>query len=240
MSVVAAAVVSAAVVGAGSSYMASKNASKAAQAAADAQAQGDQYAYLAAQEQLDWAKKQKEDWDKIYGPVQDNLGEYYKTLSPEIYESAGVQKINEEMANTEKTLMQSFAQHGITNSGIAAAGMTNLAQTGALAKATVRAEAPQKVAQAKQGFLQLGLGQAGGINQSVQSSQTGITNVLSQQAANKGAQATQYNQLAGSAMAGVGTSIGSGISNYVQLQNLQQPVTPQPTWGADTAALPWG
>ena len=213
--------VAAAVVGAGigaySSSQASKSAAKSADAATRAQQEGNQSAYDAAMTELDFAKEKQADWDSVYGPVQDNLGEYYKTLTPEKYEAMGVQKINEEYAKSQQNITKVLAQRGISGSGIEAAALTSLEQSSASAKANVRATADEKVAGEKKSFLQLGLGQSAGINQLTTGGFNALGAVGTNAASQAGAQANSYNQLSQQAAQGVGTSIGTGISALGQL-----------------------
>lgn len=210
--------VTAAVVVAGGSYLASKGASKSAGAASAASAMGDQLAYEASMAELAFAKEQQANWDKVYGPMQDNLGEYYKTLTPEKYEAMGVQKINEEFAKSEQAVTKALAQRGISNSGIAAASITSLNQTAATDRAAVRATAADAAAAEKKSFLQMGLGQSSGINQLMTNSynaQAAVGNNISAKNANM---ANNYNKIAEDAMSGVGAAIGQGISSYYQIK----------------------
>jgi hypothetical protein len=167
--------------------------------------------------ELEFAKEKQADWDKVYGPVQDNLGSYFSMLSPDKYEAAGVQKINEEFAKSEQTITRALAQRGITNSGTAVAALTSLQQTAATDRATVRATADDKVVAEKKAFLQLGLGQASGINQLTTGGYNALGQVGTNMATQSGAQASAYNQLSQQAGQGVGTAIGTGISSLGQL-----------------------
>lgn len=205
-------------VGAYSSSQASKSASRSAEQAAQAQAAGNQQAYDAARAELEFAMEKQADWDKVYGPVQDNLGEYYKTLTPEKYEAMGVQKINEEYAKSQQNITKLLSQRGISGSGVEAASLVALDQSAATSKATVRATSVDQVNAEKKSFLQLGLGQASGINQLTTGGFNALGTVGTNAATQAGAQANTYNQLSQQAMQGVGTSIGTGISLYNTLK----------------------
>lgn len=205
------------VVGAYSASQASDSAGAAADKATAAQQAGNQQAYDAAMAELDFAKKKQEDWDKVYGPVQDNLGEYYKTLTPEKYEAAGVQKINEEFAKSQQNITRVLAQRGISGSGTEAASLTALEQTAATDRAGVRATADDKVAAEKKAFLQIGLNQSAGINQLTTGGFNALSTAGSNLATQSAASANTYNQLSQQAGQGVGTTIGTGISTLGQL-----------------------
>ena len=64
-----AAIVGAAAIGAGTSYMSSKSASKSADKAYASADATSQLQYEASMEQLDFQKKQYEDWENIFGPI---------------------------------------------------------------------------------------------------------------------------------------------------------------------------
>jgi len=209
----AAATVVSAGIGAYTSSKASKSASASADKATAAQLEGNQQAYDAAMAELDFAKEKQADWDKVFGPVQDNLSTYFSTLSPDKYEAAGVQKINEEFAKSEQNITRALAQRGITNSGTTAAALTSLQQTAATDRAVVRATAEDKTSAEKKAFLQLGLGQAAGINQLTTAGNAALGAAGTNLATQSGAQASAYNTLSQQAGQGVGTAIGTGISS---------------------------
>lgn len=64
-----------AVLGAGMSYNASKRATKSAQQSEAAS--------------LAFAQRQYDDWLNVFGPIQDNLSNYYKNLTPARIEAQG-------------------------------------------------------------------------------------------------------------------------------------------------------
>jgi hypothetical protein len=110
-------------------------------------------------EQLDFQKQQYSDWKDIYGDIQSNLGDYYKSLSASDYEARGVTQVQQEYSKANTQLQEQLAQRGISNSGIAAAAATSLTQQLANATTEARITAPEKVNQQKMSFLGLGLGQ---------------------------------------------------------------------------------
>lgn len=114
--------------------------------------------------QLKLAREQQAKWDAMFGPVQENLADYYKTLSPESFAAAGLRSIEADFEAIGISTRQNLAQRGLAGSGLEQdlAAQQEIAK--AEAKATVRADAPLKVAKAKQSFLNIGLQQAGADN----------------------------------------------------------------------------
>ena len=110
----------------------------------------------ASQREFDQARV--DEWNAVYGPIQENLGEYYNNLTPDYYEAQGIQALEEERTQTLTAIEEDFAQRGITNSGIAASAVAGVEQSTAVEKARVRLEAPIKTAGAKANFLQIGMG----------------------------------------------------------------------------------
>jgi len=217
------------VVGAYSSSKASKSAAASADKASAAQAAGNQQQYDAAMAELDFAKSKQADWDSVYGSTQDNLADYYDKLTPERYQAAGVQQINEEYAKSEQNITKVLAQRGISNSGTAAAALTSLEQSAASSRAGVQAMAETTVANEKKSFLQLGLNQANGINQLSTSGYNALGVAGNNLATQSGTQAAAYNTLSQQAAQGVGTSIGQGISSLGQLAGRYYTPTTTPT-----------
>lgn len=207
MSVVAAAVVGSAVVGAVSSASASSKASKSADAATAAASES-------SAAQLEFAKEQYADWEKVYGPIQENLSAYYNSLTPEKYETQSIQAINQSYANANKQITQSLAQRGIATSGLAAQAQVDLSSKQAQDIATVRATSDQVVANEKTKFLSLGLGQYA-------NTVAGVTNAYGNQANFAAQQAGVYNQQAAQASAGIGSALSGGVNSYLSYNAMQ-------------------
>lgn len=134
----------------------------AARAAEQANAQSyamskEQIAFM--KEQLQFQKDQYTDWKNIYGDVQTNLGNYYKNLGEEKIVTLGLQNQQMEYQAAVKEIERDFAQRGLTGSGAEMAVKSNATFQNAEARAKIRTEAPQKVAEQKLQFLGVGLGQ---------------------------------------------------------------------------------
>ena len=129
------------------SRQASKSADRATAAASNAEAA-----------QLAFAQEQYDEWKATYGGVEDQLAKYYETLTPTMRITQGLEAHEKEMNRARKQLEESYAQRGISSSGIAAQTRTEMSVASAEERARIRAAAPLEVAKEKLGFLQVGLG----------------------------------------------------------------------------------
>lgn len=91
-------------------------------------------------------------WNQIYGPIQDNLSQFYQTLTPEAMIVTGLDTTQKAFQATLKTIQRSFAQRGL-DTGAEALLNQQAALATAAERAKLRYEAPFKVAEAQQGFL---------------------------------------------------------------------------------------
>lgn len=149
------------------SRQASKSADRATAAASNAEAA-----------QLAFAQEQYDEWKATYGGVEDQLANYYETLTPTMRITQGLEAHEKEMNRAKKQLEASFAQRGISMSGIAAQTRTEMAVSSAEERARIRAAAPLEVAKEKLGFLQVGLGMnpAAGVNNALDSAAVRASN----------------------------------------------------------------
>lgn len=179
------------VLGSSASSSASKSASKAEQA------------------QLDFAKQQYEDWKNVYGPVQDNLSSYYSNLSPDYYETLGLENFELERNNAMDQLNTYLAQQGLSDSGIATQLRSTADLSAASERAKIRRNAPVQAATDKMNFLSIGMN----ANPAPQVSQT-----LADQAAGArsraNAAASASGQAWNSAVQSVGSVVETGLSSY--------------------------
>lgn len=166
--------------------------------------------------ELQFAQEQYDDWKEIYGPLQDNLAEYYTGLNAEFYEAVGLENLEQQLQVSNQRLDEMFAQRGIDpSSGIAASIDAQSELNAAEARAEIRRDAPRLAAEDKRSFLQIGLGQNPA--QSVQST-------LANQSANLQNQSNMANQVAGQAVGQAVQTIGTGLADY-----LNTPATPATT-----------
>ena len=209
------AIIGSAVVGAAASASAAKSSSKAAKSATKSADAAAQLQYEASSEQLAFSKQQYDDWQSIYGPIQDNLSNYYKNLSSDTVASLGIQNIEKEYARSSQLLDQSLAKRGLSNSGATTQSITQLESARMLGRAEVQANAPMVSAQQQSAFLSAGLGAQSQALSGINSAFGNQINLLGQQAANSTSQANNYSNQAAAGYAGIGSSVGQGINTYM-------------------------
>ena len=192
-----------AAVTAGASIFGATSASNAASDATDAQSAAEAAA-------LDFQKQQYQDWQDIYGPIQDNLSMYYQNINPDYYEATGLANFQKERQQQLTDLNTSLAQRGLTNSGLAATVKRENAIDTAEQRAQIRTNATQQAIADQSNFLQIGMG----INPA---SSYGST--LSQIAQNKAATAAAAQKTAGTAVSGATSSLLNMGTNYALTGN---------------------
>lgn len=160
------------------------------------------------EQQLQFAQQQYQDWQDVFGDTQKNLASFYQGLSPESFSSAGIQNLEKAFGEQQTRLQQTLSQKGLSDSSIAGRAYTDLASNRALAEAQIRQQAPMQVAQAKQGFLGLGMGQQQQALGAIGQAQTNLANIAMGESA-------AYGQAAGSLMGTAGTLLGTkyGVDN---------------------------
>ena len=111
-----------------------------------------------AYEQYDEQLARYDEWQAIYGPIEENLGEFYNQLTPETYTAAGLEYNQDAFQKTKTQTFETLAQRGLDTAGISAAVDTQLGLEKAKMDATTRRDAPFRVAQEKSNFLSQGKG----------------------------------------------------------------------------------
>lgn len=178
--------------GVASSKAASKQA-KAASKASDAQ--------------LAFEQERYDDWKEVYGPLQDNLSNYYSNVTPDYYATAGLETFEQQYQIGLQRLDENLAQRGIDpSSGIAVSMESQAELNAAETRAQIRRDAPRQAAEDKSRFLQIGLGQ---------NPANSVGNALSQQNQIAQQQSMYANQAAGDAWAAAIPAVGTAISAYV-------------------------
>lgn len=215
MAWVAVAIGGSAALGSITSYSGAKKSSAASAETAAAMRKSAKLQYKATMAQLDFAKQQYNEWQGIFGPIEQNLSSYYKNLSPDSFAALGIQNIEQEYTRSREQLDTAMAKRGITDSGANAAGLTELENSRMLGRAQARAQAPTQVAQMQQGFLSVGLGQQAQLQQGINNAYSNQINTLGQQVSNNLNQSNMYAQQAAQGYAGIGQSIGQGINTYM-------------------------
>ncbi len=162
-------------------------------------------ANAADRESLDFAKQQYGDWKQVFGPLQDNLSNYYQNLSPGRIEAQGREAIELERSDWLNRIDETFQQRGLGDSAMEAFATADVEKATALKKAEARATAPEKVAQQQLGFLSLGYNQnPSGTLQQVLSNRSGMKHSL----------AINANKDAGAAIGNAVTTVGTALGDY--------------------------
>ena len=146
-----------------------------------------------------------DDWQEIYGPLQEKLSDYYFDLSPDQYEVQGLENFEAEKAAGLKDLNERLSQRGITDSGLAAAAEIGTEMESIETRAGIRRDAPAAVASQQLGFLQVGLGQ---------DPSAGMSRVLESTAVGARSRANDSAQVAGQAVSGALTNVGTALGDY--------------------------
>tara|TARA_R110002153_G_scaffold195163_5_gene348569 strand:- start:2893 stop:3540 length:648 start_codon:yes stop_codon:yes gene_type:complete len=201
MSGIATAVIGSAVIG---GVVASNSASKANSTAKELSA-----------DQMAFEQRKLDEWNDVYGPIQDNLGDYYNNLTANYYETVGLENFAQEQQTAMTRLNESLAQRGIDPaSGIQASLTAQSELEGAEGRASIRRDAPRAVAEDKSRFLQIGLGQNPG---------NSMSSTLAQNSNAAQQRATASEQAAGQAIGSAVSTVGTALVDY-----LGSPATPAP------------
>lgn len=233
--VVAGTVVSAGVAGASaaSSAKAARANMTAAERAANLQAEAAERQAEIAQENLDFQKQQYEDWESVYGPVRENLSDFYQDLTPDIYIASGLAQIDQQYEATLLEFDRQFAQRGI-DSPAQDSLQLQVGLNAATQKAVVRQRAPLTVADVQQGFLSNNVSNPN--TQGISNAFQNQANVYGEQAGVYGNQANAFRAQAArdqaayeQSIAAIGTSVGNGITAGIGLSGTSTTGAPPTT-----------
>jgi len=155
---------------------------------------------------LAFEQEKYDDWQGVYGPLQDNLASYYENVSPDYYAATGLETFEQQYQTALTRMDENLAQRGIDpSSGIAASLESQAELNAAETRAGIRQDAPRQAAEDKTRFLQIGLGQNPG---------SSLSTALQNQASNLQQQAGYANQAAGQAISSGIQTIGRAIDQY--------------------------
>lgn len=219
------AIIGSTLIGAGSSMMSSSSASKSASSAADSTAYAAELQRETATEQLEFQKQQYADWEEIFGPIQENLSRSTQALSPDSFAARGLQDLQGSFSASRKSLTQTLAQRGISDSGVSAAAQAQLEGSRMLGGAQIKAGADETVRQQQLQFLGLGLGQQGALQSGISASYGNLANVYGQQSVNSMNMQQMYSGQAAQANASLGQVVGQGMSSYMTYNALNSPTS---------------
>jgi len=142
---------------------------------------------------LAFAESQYDRYLDIYGDVEENMATYYDSLTPEKYETMGLDAYDEQFKTAKSNYETTMAQRGLQGSGIEAEGLMSMDVQGAQQRANIQSTSDQQWAQDQLGFLSLGLGSQAGVN---------LSNTYTNAASTYGQQATAAGQGVGSLISG--------------------------------------
>jgi len=156
---------------------------------------------------LAFERKKYDDWKAIYGNIEENLGKFYESLTPEKLTTQSLEAYEMEFSNAIKSVQENFAQRGIDDdAGVNFAVEQTAAYTRAKDRAKIRIEADNNVREQQMAFLNTGLGQNPG---------SSMSQALSNQASQAGTLALSAAQGAGDAFNNAVTTTGKVIGDYL-------------------------
>jgi hypothetical protein len=129
-------------------------------------------------EQMEHNIYQQQKTEAIFGPVMENLSNYYATLDPDKFKAQYDTDIELAFNRAQKSLAATLAYRGIEGSGIEVKARSDLEYGRARLLAETGTKAEEHVAEQQQQFMQLGLGKqaqdASLVNQAFTSGQTAL------------------------------------------------------------------
>ncbi len=199
----------------------------ASNAAADAQAQANADAHSINQQNMDFQLQQYENnmadvsaLEDVFGPVRDNISNYYNNMSPEMYQMQGAEAIQNQFTQANDNINAMFSNNGMYGSGQQVSANVALEAMRADSLANNKQTAQQEYNAQQQNWLEFGVNEINANKGFQANSQAGVSNSMSnaansmmqggnamanigmQQAAGWGGFATGGMQMAGYAMGG--------------------------------------
>ncbi len=193
-----------------SAYSANK-AGKKARRAGDAQLQFNYEVFDAEQE-----KYQR--WLDLYGPIEENLAEFYTSITPEVFEAAGLEAEAQAYETGRQQVQTRLAQRGLGGGGLEADLLAKQEIGSAEKRASIRREAPYKAAEIKQQFFANQTGRRANLENRVQNAGTNVNVAM-------GNQASRLQSRADSLMQSTASIISAGAQAYARRDNSQPTVT---------------
>ena len=130
---------------------------------------------------LAFAQEQYDDWMRIYGPIQDNLGEFFGGLTADTFSALGLEAYQKEFEQQQVELDEFFATNDI-DLGIQTDITSGQNLQRARDRAEIKAEAPFKVAEVQQSFLSAGSGQKDNAVNAMNNARSNLSTALINQA----------------------------------------------------------
>lgn len=158
--------------------------------------QGQQQIDLARQ-QAEWARQQEEKRRELYGSLEQNLVDYYTSLTPEKRVAIGLDRYDQQFKLAKEKVEQNMAQRGLMGSGIEQSALAQMEQQVAYDRVNLATQLEDQTQQQRLGFLGLGQGKEGLTQQMMANASNQHIAALGQQQANWNAIAQQSGQAAG-------------------------------------------
>lgn len=139
-----------------SAYMNKQSADRAANAADDARDQAEGWqdeAAMVANRRLEFEQQQYQRWERLYGSIEENLSNFYGSLTPEKLIATGLTRQKKAFNKARENLQRNIAQKKY-DSPVSTALETNLDIQEAEANAGLRFSAPFQLAAAQRNFTQ--------------------------------------------------------------------------------------
>lgn len=112
----------------------------------------------AQQDAINLEQERYDIWADTYGSIEDNLSEYYNSITPAYYASVGLEQFKKEFERTTTTIKENFARKGINpRSGVINSVLAQAEISAAETRAGIRRDAGTKAAEEKSKFLELGI-----------------------------------------------------------------------------------
>jgi hypothetical protein len=193
---------------------------------------------------LNYLQDKYQDWEYMYGPVQDNLAEYYRDLSGDTLASRQLTEQARQYSKALDSFRRQMAQRGLSGSGAEARGLANMGMQNAATNAAIRSAAPDMAAQAQMQWLgNIGMPQQTMWNNAVGNQMGRVGQAYNLQMQPGLAMMGQYNQMGQQAyqnayntrqdfMGGIGNTLGTvaGYAGKKWLDSIfNKPSTPTTT-----------
>jgi len=214
---------SAALIGGATAIGGAVMSSKASGKAADAQASAAAGAQAMDQANLDFNMQQYEDHmsavadlEEIFGPIKENMANYYNNMSPERYEMMGKESIEKQYQKANDNISAMFSNNGMYGSGQQASAQVALEAAKAESAGENKQNAMTQYNNEQMGWLNFGINEINANKGFASGTAAAASNVMSQSSANQmqagAAMANIHNQQ--STNWGGLSSAGLGMAGY--------------------------
>lgn len=166
--------------------------------------------------QLDFEKEKYQEWKDIYGDVEQNLADFYENMTPDFLIGAGLQEEAKSFSTAQTNIKTSLAQRGLGGGGLEADLIAGQEIGSAENRAQIRRDAPLKVAEMKQNFLQPNLARKESGERSIsQAMQSGaeLQNTLARE------ETRRRESDAASLWDSTGSILGAGLERYANQED---------------------